>query len=210
MRFTDYLDEILGRRSDIRILRTLLDHPEKEFTENELADVCEVSQKTVNRAMPKYVDYGLVDVRTVGRANVYSVNSGHYIVKQLNTLFNKEERAREELEKVLKNTFQNDDAILSLSIFGSVARGQEEPTSDIDVFILTRDKESTRQKIEKISEKVMERFGNALSEYILTPEELREKRDSQVIKRITSEGILIIGEHLGEQHFSSKKGKSLN
>jgi len=198
MRFTDYLEEILSTKLDIRILRTLFRYPTKEFNENELARVSKVGQKTVNRAMPKYVIHGIVSVRTIGRANVYTLNSKHYVAEQLKSLFQVEEGAKLELKRMLKEAFRMDETVVSLAIFGSIAKGREGPTSDIDVFILTRDKEGTKKRLQKVMEAVMRRFGNVISEYILTPHEFEEKRRTPTIKEIIVDGELIIGKPLVE------------
>jgi len=198
MRFADYLEEILSTRSDVRILRTLFRYPTKEFNENELARVSKVGQKTVNRAMPKYVSHGVVSVRTIGRANVYTLNSKHYVAEQLKSLFKAEEGAKLELKRMLKETFHADKTVISLAIFGSIAKGREGPTSDIDVFILTQDKDGAKRRLQKAREAVMRRFGNVISEYILTPHEFEEKRRTPTIKEIIVDGELIIGRPLGE------------
>jgi len=198
MRFADYLEEILSTRSDVRILRTLFRYPTKEFNENELARVSKVGQKTVNRAMPKYVSHGVVSVRTIGRANVYTLNSKHYVAEQLKSLFKAEEGAKLELKRMLKETFRADKTVISLAIFGSIAKGREGPTSDIDVFILTQDKDGAKRRLQKAREAVMRRFGNVISEYILTPHEFEEKRRTPTIKEIIVDGELIIGRPLGE------------
>lgn len=196
MRFTNYIEEILGTKSDIRILRILLKYPTKEFNENELAGICKVGQKTVNRAMPKYVSYGIVGVRTIGKANVYTLNSGHFIVRQLQSLFRAEEGARSELKSLLKRAFRGDRAVISLAIFGSLARGEEEPTSDIDVFILTRDEKSTKRRLDMVRKEVVRRFGNTISEYILTHKEFERKRKTPAINEIITHGELVLGKPL--------------
>ncbi len=198
MRFTKYLEDILSTKSDVKILRTLLRYPTKEFSENELARVSRVGQKTVNRAMPKYVSYGIVGVRTIGRANVYTLNSRHYVAEQLKSFFQAEEGAKLELKRMLREAFRRDEAVISLLIFGSMAKGREEPTSDIDVFILTRDKRGAKEKLQKVREAVMRRFGNVITEYILTPHGFEEKRGNPTIKEIMVDGELIIGKPLGE------------
>jgi predicted nucleotidyltransferase len=199
MRFTNYLEEIIGKKSDVKILRALLEYPTKEFNENELAGVSKVGQKTVNRAMPKYVSYGMVNVRTIGKANVYTLNLGHYIVKQLKSLFQAEEGAKLELKRLLKDAFLADKAVISLAIFGSVAKGEEEPTSDIDVFILTKDKEGAKERLEKVGAEVMERFGNVISGYILTLKEFEERRRTPTVREIVAHGEFIIGKLEGGQ-----------
>ncbi|MEM2874632.1 MAG: nucleotidyltransferase domain-containing protein [Candidatus Hadarchaeales archaeon] len=199
MRFTKYLEDLLGTKSDIKILRTLCEYPTKEFNESELARVSRVGQKTVNRMMPKYVGYGIVNVRTIGRANVYSLNSEHYIVKQLMQLFKAESVARLELERRLREAFKDDEDIISLVVFGSLARGEEKPTSDIDVFVVAEDKEGVKNRLQAVEEITMKEFGNVISEYILTPEEFRRKRKAQAIKEILAHGVLIVGKPLGEK-----------
>ena len=196
MRFVNYLEEILSTKSEVKILRTLFKYPTKEFNENELARVSGVGQKTVNRAMPKYVSHGIVSVRTIGKANVYTLNPGHYIAEQLRSLFRAEEGAKQELKRLLGEAFQDDKTVISLVIFGSVAKGLEEPTSDIDVFILTRNKEGAEKKLQKVGEAVMRRFGNVISGYVLTPREFEEKRGTPAIKEIVVDGELIAGRSL--------------
>ncbi|MEA1904564.1 MAG: nucleotidyltransferase domain-containing protein [Candidatus Hadarchaeota archaeon] len=193
MRFTNYFDEILNAKSDVKILRTLFKYPTKEFNENELARVSKVGQKTVNRAMPKYASYGMVSVRTIGKANVYTLNREHLIVKQLQSLFRVEKEAKSRLKRLLEGAFRADKALISIMLFGSIAKGEEEPTSDVDVFVLTRDKERAKRKLEELRKKVMERFGNALSEYILTPQEFKKKRGTPIVKEIMAHGELVLG-----------------
>jgi len=199
MRFAKYLEEILGSKSNVKVLRILCKYPTKEFSENELARVAGVGQKTVNRVMPKYVGYGIVSARVIGRANVYSLSSENYIVKQLTTLFRAEEGAKLELKRLLENAFKGDKAVISLVIFGSVARGKEEPTSDIDVFVLTKDKEGAKEKLRRAEELVMKKFGNVISEYIMTRGEFEQKRRTQTIKNIMAHGELIVGKPLGRE-----------
>ncbi|HID60935.1 MAG TPA: hypothetical protein EYP46_03650 [Hadesarchaea archaeon] len=198
MRFVNYLDEILSTKSDVKILRTLFRYPTKEFNENELARISGVGQKTVNRAMPKYVSHGILSVRTIGKANIYALNSRHYITEQLKSLFLAEEGAKRELKHLLRKAFYGDKAVISLAIFGSVARGREEPISDIDVFILTRDKKSAERKLRKVGEIIMRRFGNVISGYVLTPRDFEEKRGTPTIKEIVVDGELIVGRSLEE------------
>jgi predicted nucleotidyltransferase len=196
MRFTRYLEELLDTKSDVKILRILCKYPTKEFSESELARVSGVGQKTVNRAMPRYVNYSIVSAKTIGRANVYQLNSGHYIVEQLRSLFQAEEGAKLELKRLLENVFKGDKAVISLAVFGSVASGRDEPISDIDVFVLTTDKEGAEEKLRRVGELAMKKFGNVISGYVLTPGEFKRKRETQTVNEIVAHGELIIGKPL--------------
>ena len=197
MRFTQYLEEILATRSDIKLLRTLYKLPTKEFTENELARAAGVGQKTVNRRMPCYVSYGIVSVRKIGRASVCRLNHNHYITKQLGPLFKAEAEARRELARVLRDGFKDDRSLISLVLFGSVASGKESTTSDVDLFVLTTNKPEAHRRLARLREIVARRFGNALSEYVLTPPELRRRR--RMLKEI-KRGEVLLGKRLGGFH----------
>ena len=195
MRFTKYLEDLLSAKTDVRILRAMCAYPTKEFNESELARVSGVGQKTVNRAMPKYAGYGIVSARTIGRANVYTLNSGHYIVEQLRQLFEVEKLAKLELEQALRAAFEGDGSLVSLMIFGSLAREEEEPSSDIDVFVITQDKEGAEKRLRAVEEVTMKKFGNVISEYILSPADFKLKRGTQTVKEISAHGELILGRH---------------
>lgn len=198
MEFVDYLNEVLSTESRVEILRFMMNYPTKEFTENELASLTDVSQKTVNRTMPTFVNQGILSVKSMGNANVYSVNSNQYIAEQLQELFEREQKAREELKTMLGEAFKDDDDLISLAIFGSVAEEREEPGSDVDLFILTRDKETTTKKLEEARMEIERRFGNAISEYVLTPEEFENKLGEEPLKSIIASGELILGHPLDQ------------
>lgn len=79
----------------------------------------------------------------------YTVNSNQYIAEQLQELFEREQKAREKLKTMLGEAFKDDDDLISLAIFGSVAEGREEPGSDVDLFILTRDKKQQPKNLRR-------------------------------------------------------------
>lgn len=84
-------------------------------------------------------------------------------------------------------------------LFGSVAKGLERSNSDIDIFILVKDKPSKiklEPSIEKLSNLCFEIYGNRLASYILTQQELKQKKRLKIISEIEK----------GIQIFPKKKG----
>ena len=72
-------------------------------------------------------------------------------------------------------------------MFGSIAKGSEKPDSDIDIFILVKnkqDREKLETSLEKLSNICLEVYGNRLSPYILTEKELKQKERLKVISEI--------------------------
>ena len=77
--------------------------------------------------------------------------------------------------------------IKKVVLFGSVAKGSEKVNSDIDVFILVKDKQSKKKlepQIEKLSNLCFEIYGNRLAPYILTKQEMKRKKNLKVISEI--------------------------
>jgi predicted nucleotidyltransferase len=79
-------------------------------------------------------------------------------------------------------------------LFGSVANGLERENSDIDVFVLVKNKKMKEQiepYIEKLSIKCVDLYGNRLAPYILTGFEAKQRKDLGIIAEI-NQGIQII------------------
>ncbi|MCI4319771.1 MAG: nucleotidyltransferase domain-containing protein [Thermoplasmata archaeon] len=77
-------------------------------------------------------------------------------------------------------------------LFGSVARGEERPESDIDLFIETRgdaEKETVSDALSRASLEFAIRFGNPLSSLILTRAEVRNRRNPALLASIEREGL---------------------
>ncbi len=72
-------------------------------------------------------------------------------------------------------------------LYRSVAKAMEKVDSDIDIFILIKnkqDKEKIEPSIEKTSNLCFEIYGNRLAPYILTEKELHLKKDLKIISEI--------------------------
>jgi len=78
-------------------------------------------------------------------------------------------------------------------LFGSTAKGSEMANSDIDVFVLVKNKqieEKIEPSIERLSNMCLEKYGNRLAPYILTEQKMRQKKNLRIISEI-EEGIQI-------------------
>ena len=62
-------------------------------------------------------------------------------------------------------------SILLAILYGSLARGEEEPFSDIDLLIVTENDDGigVRDVLEERAVDFLKRYGNVLSLYILSP-----------------------------------------
>ena len=196
MLYHNYLEALLGSRVKVKILRALCRHRGKEFTVRELADFLDVSHMGVRKALEDLYRMNAVRVRVIGRSHAIALNAESYAAGLADKMFKMEEETLSELVKLLGKRLW-DPAIVSALLFGSIARGEEEALSDIDLFILTKDKEKAEVAISDLQRRVSNRFGNAISPYILSEGELADKDKTQILEEIRKKHILVCGNPFG-------------
>lgn len=155
-----------------KVLDFLIDAQNGEFERIDIEKKIGISKAGVNLALKELVKYGLIDKTTKGRSNLYKADFVHPVVKQVKFL-----------KTVIKiNSLVNKIKFLSkkIIIFGSSGRGENTPKSDIDLFVLTRDKEAVKAKIKR------DKFGKKIQLVLKNPTELAEleKRDKYFFKEI--------------------------
>ncbi len=188
MKFHISLLDVLNSRTKVKIIKFLLTH-EASMSEREIASIVKVSHMSVNRTMRELADVNFVDFVTIGKAHLWRVNRKSYAFKVLSELIKGVSGVKEPLEDLKKKLLKNlpKTLIKRVILFGSVAEGSERTNSDIDIFVLTKDKQSKEKlepQIEKLSNVCFEAYGNRLAPYILTEQELKQKKNLKVISGI--------------------------
>ena len=190
MIYREPLDDILGNKLKLRILR-LFCMTRGEYTGREMAKLTGYSQTYAIRALADLEANGLLFRRHVGRSHLYSLNDAHMMVEELTRLFNLERDALERLVQRFKDALGDD--LLSIIVFGSVARGEERPDSDIDMVLKLRDgsRGVVEGKIDAVSNAVTAASGNPVSPVLITASELENMRGKKDKKGMWAE---VLGE----------------
>ena len=171
------------------------------MSEREIASVLNVSHMSVNRTMRELGELNFVNFVTIGKAHLWRVNRKSYAFRVLSELFKGVSGIKgplEDLKKILLNNLPK-TLIKKVVLFGSIAKASERSNSDLDVFILVKDKLSKKKlepQIEKLSNFCLEVYGNRLAPYILTEQETEQKKNLKIISEINK----------GIQIFPKKKG----
>lgn len=200
MRIHNKLDELLNQSSKIKILRFLYWENE-EHTGRGIAKAIGMSPSATYGTLQEMKEEGLLAVRRKGNAILYKIRGKNYVVKKLlKPLFQKEMALYEDMITFIKkNILKERREILSMAIYGSVARQDETAGSDIDLLVVTK-KKTGKTKVNRIVEGLgpimAGEFGTTLSPYILTKEELKQKHAQKqpLIQAILSTNRLIYGE----------------
>lgn len=194
MQYNNYLEQILGNKTKIGVLRVLCQFPDKIWTEREIAKYIEVYNTTVLDNMQDLVNFGIVIIGMHGRAKTVRVNKKNFVFKYvLYPLFETEKRTIEALISSLKSLINKKETKLFL-FYGSIVEHKEMPTSDIDLLIITYNKEKAEEQIIKRQSEIVEQFGNEFSITIWSVEEFKKKKNSPFLQTAKKNGIVLYGD----------------
>jgi predicted nucleotidyltransferase len=195
MRFRKPLSETLGSSIKVDLLRVLLRSESRSLSGRELAKLVRASPSQVNLHLGQLAVQGLLHSETVGRVHVWRPVVDHVLFRPLKTLFELEDSLFNSLKAEIGESLRG-KRIERAVIFGSVARGTEEDSSDIDLFVETpgiAEKEDVAEMLSRASLRFALRYGNPLSSLVLTTAESRRRRKPELWKAIESEGVAILG-----------------
>lgn len=188
MRFNISILDVLNSKIKTKMIKFLLTH-EASMSEREIAPILKISHMSVNRIMRELSLLNLVNYITIGKAHLWKVNRKSYAYRVLSEFMKGVSDTHAPLEDLKKILLKNlsKTLIKKIVLFGSIAQSLEKSNSDIDVFIVTKNKQSKirlEPKIEKLSNLCFENYGNRLAPYILTEQEMKQKKNSNIIAEI--------------------------
>lgn len=143
---------------------------------------------------------GLLRAEPAGRAIMYSLNREHLLASPILAMA----AARTELTRRLQDRISSwQIPCRHASIFGSVARGESGPDSDIDVLLVRDDAVDAgdatwTNQLSTLEQDVAAWTGNALAWFETSPEGLRLAviNDEPVVQSWRDDGIALAGESL--------------
>lgn len=162
------------------LLRLLLDNPYERFTIRALARLTDNSAQSVKRAVDVLEPNGVVVVETQGNRRLVGINRQRISKPNDPVLRIPQSEFHPPVRTALDRLQDELDHVLGVMVFGSVARGQADRQSDIDIWVLAGDR-SEQHRANKIAKELgQERFeGNRYEFQILveSPESARGRGD---------------------------------
>lgn len=189
-------EHIFGRRSRLEVLRCLYGTFE-EPTGREIARRVGLSHQQVHEALRQLEAWGIVGRKIASPAHLFRLNRDHWAVaKLLKPVF---EGERKWLEDLLNGVSKGlPKGVVSLVLFGSAARGELRPKSDIDLLALV----GTEGDKGKVAEYLAFKGGELRSKYhhplrpvVLTVREFKDRyaRGEDFARDLLKEGKAIRG-----------------
>jgi predicted nucleotidyltransferase len=146
----------------------------------------EYSLWTVQEALKALTQLGLVNTETIGRAGVHTINEDHVSVAPLRALLD----PITALTRTVREAVGND--VKTVILFGSIARGEANTYSDVDLAVIAPAGWDGRADLE---DAVRIRLGNNCDVLVFTPEDFTRLADTgePVVREILASGLALIG-----------------
>jgi predicted nucleotidyltransferase len=149
----------------------------------------------------------VVRLQPVGRALQVSLNDESYVLKSvIEPLFAAERGTVDSIVSAIRPFFE-DERIVFVAIFGSVASGLEKETSDIDLLIVADDRDLANERAAAATAATLSVFGHALSPLILDRERFIKNRDGELGRSMLAHYIPVRGRDPKEVVASGQAGR---
>lgn len=130
---TSRLGQVLFGRTRLQVLAWLYGHPGQAYYLSELKRHTGVGQGALQRELTTLTDAGLLERTTRGRHVFFAANPASPIYEELRSILTKTSGAADALRHALAPLV---DRIAVAFIYGSVARGDERASSDMDLAVI--------------------------------------------------------------------------
>jgi predicted nucleotidyltransferase len=139
------LSALLGSEASVRILRELALHG-AELTVSAIARRTGVTQQSVRNVLGNHAVSPLIRRYGQGRAASYSLDPKHPLARILIGLFEAEDHRARDIQNQIRAVAERfEPTPLAVWMFGSVARGEDQPLSDLDLLLVVRDDSTTER-----------------------------------------------------------------
>ncbi|MFH1538803.1 MAG: nucleotidyltransferase domain-containing protein [bacterium] len=197
MRFHNLLQDLIGSKAQIEILRTLAKYPGKIFSGREVAKVSGVSKTRTAELLSVLERNNVVNKQKIGNTYGWSVNQDSVLVSFfMQDIANLDKKVMNDLKNEIKKRFNDVGDVSKLIMFGSVAWGGETFDSDIDLLVLLKagaKRKDAQKRADELNLLAMARYGNPISVNIYTEAEYeKDGLNEELKRRIAEEGVVLI------------------
>jgi predicted nucleotidyltransferase len=136
VRLIEPLDDLFATGSHVRVLRALAAlPPAAAVSGRELARRAGVSQPTARDVLASLERQGVLCVARALKRDSHRLNADHILVPIVRGLFDQERSIAADVEASITGVVQNLADVRAAYLFGSAARGDMRPDSDVDVAV---------------------------------------------------------------------------
>ena len=179
----------------VRVLDVMLANPQ-ELSGRAIARRSDLSPTTANLALGDLASHGIVSSRAEGRSHLWSLHLENALVKQLVALARVQD---EQCGQVVADALGSEP--ISVTLFGSVARGEPGPQSDVDILVIAQDHaqgQEFRRRAYKASAALRQEVGREVEITVVERDALQDASIRGFIGQVLSDGRTLQGKRLSE------------
>lgn len=164
------LSDALFTATQQRVLGCLFGQPGRSFSVSELIQITGAGSGAVQREVARLAGSGLLSMAQVGNQKRYRANPQSPIHDELATIVRKTFGLAAPLREALLPIA---DAITAAFVFGSVAKGQDTASSDIDLMLISES--LTYGEVMAALHPVAEQLDRTINPTLYSPAELKQR-----------------------------------
>ena len=164
------LSDALFTATQQRVLGCLFGQPGRSFTVSELIQITGAGSGAVQREVARLAGSGLLNMAQVGNQKRYRANPQSPIHDELATIVRKTFGLAAPLREALLPIA---DAITAAFVFGSVAKGQDTASSDIDLMLISES--LSYGEVMAALHPVAEQLDRTINPTLYSPAELKQR-----------------------------------
>ena len=185
------LDWVFSTPSHIAVLRALRDSKEG-MSGRAVARAAGINHQTCALALKRLEGFGLIQRQGSAQTQLLRLNFDHFLVHEL--LLPALRKERELMAQIRAEILdQIGKRALGARLFGSAARGDARPGSDIDLLLIVQAEQKAKivNAARQFSSSFTKKFGIRLSPIVLTLREAKNRIQTadQLLRNILADGI---------------------
>jgi predicted nucleotidyltransferase len=176
------LIDIIKSKKAIELLEYLVEHQDEEFHHNQLAKRIKISKNTLSKWLNHLLENDILAASSRGKLKLYKLRKDHPVFKQFKILLT--------LTK-LWDACKKLKRRVEIYLYGSVALGQDDQASDVDILILGK---IENEELLQLVEKMRKSLGREVKPLVLTPLEysVLARKDRALYESIEESKIRVI------------------
>ena len=131
---TTSIGDALFTKTQQRVLGLLYGKPQQRFYTNEIVRWADMGRGTISRELNRLVSAGMLLVRREGNQHYYSANPDSPVYEELVNIVRKTFGIADVIREALMPVYEQIDLVF---IYGSIAKKEEMPRSDIDLLVIS-------------------------------------------------------------------------
>jgi predicted nucleotidyltransferase len=130
------IGDALFTKTQQKVLGLLFGKPDESFYTNEIIRRVAMGRGTVSRELERLVGAGIISITRDGNQNYYQANADNPVFQELVNIVKKSFGVADEIKESLKPLGDNIELAF---IYGSIAKGSQTKSSDIDLMLIGND-----------------------------------------------------------------------